>query len=176
MVSASEVLDTPRFSGYSIREVPLPEYEPDTVERCLGLCRQNACGKYGTNWACPPGFDEHMDSLSERYSSAILVSRTLECDPRDAGKVEEFNETVKSALREMVSLLRSAGIDCRGFADGGCGLCQTCAYPEPCVRPDDILPSVSGLGVDMGRYLESVGEDFAFRDDAVTFYGIIMLA
>lgn len=176
MTSATELLETPDFSGYRIRETDLPPYEPDTVERCLGMCRENACGKYGTNWACPPGFDEHMDTLSQRYGRAVLVSRTLECDPRDRETVDRFNETVKADVRRMVSVLRSAGIDCRGFSDGGCGLCGKCAYPEPCVHPDEVLPSVSGLGVDMGAYLKSVGEDFGFRDDAVTFYGIIMMA
>lgn len=176
MTSATELLDTPEFSEYKMRETPLPPYEPDTVERCLGMCKENACGLYGTSWACPPGFDEHMDTLSQRYSRAILVSRTLECDPRDEKVVRRFNETVKSDLRSMVSRLRAAGIDCRGFADGECGICARCAYPEPCLHPDEVLPSVSGLGVDMGAYLKSVGEDFEFRRDAVTFYGIIMMS
>lgn len=39
-----------------------------------------------------------------------------------------------------------------------------------------MLPSVSIVGIDMESYLASVGETFEFRDDAVTFYGVILIA
>ena len=149
------------LDGYTVRETALPAYDGPTVLKCVKLCEENLCGKYGTNWACPPGFDEHMDTLSDGYNSALLISRTFPCDPLDEKVVEGFN---------------NAGIRCRGLADGGCDLCPECAYPEPCRHPDMLLPSVSIVGIDMESYLASIGESFEFRDDAVTFYGIILLS
>lgn len=164
------------LDGYAIRETALPAYDGPTVLKCVKLCEENLCGKYGTNWACPPGFDEHMDTLSEGYSSALLISRTFPCDPLDEEVVEGFNSEMKATVRIVLSRLRDAGIRCRGLADGGCDLCPECAYPEPCRHPDMLLPSVSIVGIDMESYLASIGEGFEFRDDAVTFYGIILLS
>ena len=175
MVSWTDALRDMDLDGFSVRETGLPAYDEDMVIRCQNLCRDNLCGKYGTNWACPPGFSEHMDSLSEQYDSALLLSRTFVCDPRDRDAVEECNSLMKATLRSVVEHLRSAGIGCRGFSDGGCDLCQTCAYPDPCRFPDRVMPSVSAIGIDMGAYLESVGERFEFRDDSVTFYFLVFI-
>lgn len=175
MVSWTDALRDMDLDGFSVRETGLPAYDEDMVIRCQGLCRDNLCGKYGTNWACPPGFSEHMDSLSEQYDSTLLLSRTFACDPRDRDAVEECNSMMKATLRSVVEHLRSAGIECRGFSDGGCDLCQTCAYPDPCRFPDRVMPSVSAIGIDMGAYLESVGERFEFRDDSVTFYFLVFI-
>ena len=164
------------LSGFSVRETSIPPYDAQTVARCRRMCEDNLCGKYGTNWACPPGFDEHMDTLAEGFSSALLVSRTFPCDPHDEGKVQEFNTLMKTTVRGILSRLRDAGIGCRGFSDGGCDICPECTYPEPCRHPDLVLPSVSIVGIDMESYLASVGETFEFRDDAVTFYGVILIA
>lgn len=175
MVSWTDALRDMDLDGFSVRETGLPAYDEDMVIRCQSLCKDNLCRKYGTNWACPPGFSEHMDSLSEQYDSTLLLSRTFACDPRDRDAVEECNSVMKATLRSVVEHLRSAGIECRGFSDGGCDLCQTCAYPDPCRFPDRVMPSVSAIGIDMGAYLESVGERFEFRDDSVTFYFLVFI-
>ena len=175
MVSWTDAMRDMDLDGFSVRETGLPAYDEDMVIRCQSLCKDNLCGKYGTNWACPPGFSEHMDSLSEQYDSTLLLSRTFACDPRDRDAVEECNSVMKATLRSVVEHLRSAGIGCRGFSDGGCDLCQTCAYPDPCRFPDRVMPSVSAIGIDMGAYLESVGERFEFRDDSVTFYFLVFI-
>ena len=175
MVSWTDALRDMDLDGFSVRETGLPAYDEDMVIRCRSLCKDNLCGKYGTNWACPPGFSEHMDSLSEQYDNTLLLSRTFACDPRDRDAVEECNSVMKATLRSVVEHLRSSGIECRGFSDGGCDLCQTCAYPDPCRFPDRVMPSVSAIGIDMGAYLESVGERFEFRDDSVTFYFLVFI-
>ncbi|MCF0230482.1 MAG: DUF2284 domain-containing protein, partial [Parasporobacterium sp.] len=39
------------------------------------MCEVNTCGKYGVNWACPPGcgsIDECSDKM-KKYSKGILV-------------------------------------------------------------------------------------------------------
>ena len=164
------------LDGYTVRETALPAYDGPTVLKCVKLCEENLCGKYGTNWACPPGFDEHMDTLSRDYDSAILMSRTFPCDPKDRETVEGFNSLMKAAMRRAITALRGAGFSCRGLADGGCDLCAECAYPEPCRHPDLLLPSISVVGNDMSSYLATVGERFGLRDDAGQFYGVILLS
>lgn len=175
MVSWTDALRDLDLDGCSIRETELPPYDEDTIVKCHSLCGDNICGKFGTNWACPPGFSEHMDSLSKRYDRALLISSTVRCDPHDRDAVEGFNSRMKRTVRSVVDHMRSSGIECRGFSDGGCDLCQTCAYPGPCRFPESVMPSVSAVGVDMKAYLESVGEKFEFGDDRVTFYFLVFM-
>ena len=101
MISWTDALRDMDLEGFSVRETGLPAYDEDMVIRCQGLCRDNLCGKYGTNWACPPGFSEHMDTLSERYDRALLISRTFVCDPHDRNAVEECNAGMKAMVRGM---------------------------------------------------------------------------
>jgi hypothetical protein len=36
------------------------------------------------------------------------------------------------------------------------------------------IPSVSGYGIDMGKYIGSIGETFTFSENKVTLYGIFL--
>lgn len=174
MSSWTDVLAPFADRGVEVRETDVPAYDEDTVERCLGLCRDNLCGEYGRTWACPPGHTERMDSLSRRFSRAVLVSTVVEGDPKDRELMQDANIRFKRTVREMVDSMRHAGFECCGLCDGGCELCPECAYPEPCRFPDRLLPSVSAVGVDMGAYLESVGEKLEFRNDRVAFYAVVL--
>jgi len=81
---------------------------------------------------------------------------------------------VHTAVRATVLAMRRAGFECMGFADGECGYCGVCSYPEPCRFPDQLVPSISSTGTDMKNYFDSIGKEFAFSDDSITFYGIVM--
>lgn len=164
----------PDFEGFDVLEGDVPAYDPDTADECLKLCSQNLCGSYGTNWGCPPGHTAHMDSLAGRFDRTIVLKKTFMTDPKDSEKVKGFGKEMQDAVRLAVISLRSSGIDCAGFADGGCSYCGVCAYPEPCRFPEMLIPSVSALGIDLGGYLATLGEGFSFRDDRLTLYGLIL--
>lgn len=168
------VLEDPEFGDYDVLEGDVPAYDPDTVKECMGLCSQNLCGSYGKNWGCPPGHTTHMDALAGRFDRTLVLKRTFMTDPKDSGRVKGYGKDMQDAVRLAVIRLRSSGIECTGFADGGCSYCGVCAYPEPCRFPDMLIPSVSALGVDLGGYLATLGEGFSFRDDRLTLYGLIL--
>ena len=115
------------LDGYTVRETALPAYDGPTVLKCVKLCEENLCGKYGTNWACPPGFDEHMDTLSDGYNSALLISRTFPCDPLDEKVVEGFNN-------EMTRDSATPGSGAGDWRTAG----ATCARNAPIRSPADI--------------------------------------
>lgn len=171
MESWRDLLNEENFSGCRIRESTVPAIYPDDRIMCLEKCKENLCGCYGTNWGCPPGFIAD-DDLSG-YDSAILVSREFqfEHDRDPSGIMSEMQKTV----RDITLTLRRNKIECYGIADGGCGYCGICAYPEPCRFPDMLIPSISALGIDIGRYLRENGEEFSFTDGKATMYGIILL-
>lgn len=171
MKSWRDLLNEETFPGYRIRRSSVPVISPDDKIMCLGKCKENICGHYGTNWGCPPGFTAE-DDLSG-YDLAILISREFpfENNQDPSGIMSEMQKTI----RDMTLTLRRNGIRCYGIADGGCEYCGICAYPEPCRFPDMLIPSVSAFGIDIGRYLRENGEEFSFTDGKATMYGIILL-
>lgn len=160
--------------GWSFRSVDPPVYSEQDCIRVLDTCRTNYCGMYGTTWACPPGWTERMDSLTERYGSAILMTRRFEGSPTDKEFTSAAMAALQDAVRSLVIAMRGAGTDCIGFADDACGVCPECAYPGPCRHPDLLVPSIAAAGVDMGNWFSSIGEEFIFEKDAFTMYGVIL--
>lgn len=171
MLSWNVLLNEDAFPDYKIRETAIPVIDSDSKIMCLSNCKENLCGHYDTNWGCPPGFT--MKREMTEYRSSVLVSReyAFERDRDPSNMMSEMQETI----RNMVLMLRRNGIECDGIADGGCRYCGVCAYPEPCRFPDMLIPSVSALGIDMGRFLADCGEEFSFEEGKATMYGIILL-
>lgn len=160
--------------GWEVTAIPMPRYDEEAAERFLGLCRQDLCGCYGRSWSCPPGWTERMDSLGARFSEAALLERTYGIDPGDREAVAAASEDMHRALRAVTADLRSRGIPALGLADGRCGYCGVCAYPEPCRFPEQLVPSISAAGIDIGEVLRGIGRPFAFREDGVTLCGIVL--
>ncbi len=95
-------------------------------------------------------------------------------DPRDEAFLRVCSDGMKADVRDAVASIRSYEGDCIGVSDGECGYCDECSYPEPCTHPDQLLPSASAMGIDLGAYLTSLEEPFSFKNDRVTLYALIM--
>lgn len=160
--------------GWSVRGVDFPAYDGEYALRCLDSCRQNLCGSYGTCWSCPPGWKMKLDSLGERFDSAILLERCFFVRPDDKEALERVSAESHGAIRSAVAAIRKAGHDAMGFSDGQCGYCGVCSYPEECRFPEQLVPSISATGTDLSAVLAGIGESFEFRDDRVTLYGLVL--
>ena len=166
-----------RFDGYTFRIVPPPRTDRDEVIRFRTLCAENTCGQYGTSWGCPPGSCSVEDAVGtlERYSEALVAYRSFDV-PDNAGKsfYDPVQKDHQDVCRELAKLIRKRYGDAVALGDGGCTYCKRCAYPDPCRSPENRVPSVSGLGIDMERYMKSQDIPFAFEKGRMTLYGIIL--
>lgn len=160
--------------GWTATPVPVPAHDPEAAARFLALCESDECGCYGRSWACPPGWTDRMDVLGGRYSGAVLLERTFDVSPWDREALAGASESVHRGLRALVAALRSEGVPALGLTDGACGYCGVCSYPEPCRFPEQLTPSISAAGIDMGALLGSIGRKFEFRDDRVTLYSLVL--
>lgn len=175
MGRVTDVLGGAAFHRYRFLEGPVPEADADSEIRCRRLCEENRCGQYGRTWSCPPGFSVTLGDLRGRFSSAVLMERTEHTDPKDADSMADLSRSVQEDVRRAVSAIQDAGHDCMGFADGACGYCGICSYPDPCRFPAMLIPSISALGLDLGAYLRTLGEELEFRGDRVTLYGLLLI-
>ena len=110
---------------------------PDEVKldpRCYLKCMYG-CPDWGTQWTCPsaPGAItiEQFRRMLERYRYILLI--------RAANKQD--NQRIE----------RQAYIDGYYFAFSAsdCGLCASCAYPQPCKFPHKARPAMQALGIDV---------------------------
>lgn len=138
MAEWKDVLTADKFPGYLITEKSVP----DVRNNC-------ACPDIGGN---------------SRLLPAILVSRISASDGHSAETAAGLEDTI----RRMMIMLHTHGIECRGFADGGCGYCGICAGYETCRYPAMMIRPVSELYSDARIYPKT---DFAESAP----YGLIVL-
>ena len=175
MDSWETILSGREFEDYVVKRVPVPVFDGDDFIHYRQLCAENKCGMYNTNWGCPPAVDINPEELYSQTDYVLMARRTFCLDVRNREILEATSLEMQKIVRMMVVALRSNGIDCLGFADGGCRYCGVCAKPDPCRFPDMFVPSLSALGLNLKKYLGGFGEKFAFSEGCVTMYGLIFV-
>ncbi len=124
------------------------------------MCAADKCRAYGRNWTCPP----HCGSLEEcaarlgEMGSGLLVQTVGQLE--DSFDFEAMAETEKRHLEHfhaLADLLREKcpGVLCLG--SGGCRLCKSCAYPEPCRFPEWACSSMEGWGLLVNDACQAAG-------------------
>jgi len=167
------------FEEYEFNVIEPPKCDVNYMSKCRKLCFENKCGKFGTNWGCPPGIGDEEECLEliKLYPKAVLLSRKFEnVDVNDADKIADMGSGHQEICRRFANAMRHAGYkEVLPLGDGGCNYCGVCSYPkEPCKFPEQMVPSVSGFGICMDEYLNSNGIDFRFEDNVVTLYALIL--
>ncbi len=160
----------------NVKELAPPRPRKIDADRCRKLCQQNLCKCYGTTWACPPGAGTtgQCQATLKNYRHAFALFRRYIVDTKDADALREISSRHQDIIRGFSNRLRYMGYATLPLADGGCNYCDFCAYPEPCLHPDQLVPSISAYGIMLVEYLEDQGISFEFEQDAATLYGLIL--
>jgi len=145
-------------------------------ERLRAYCNPEGCQNHGNNWVCPPGCGSLSDcsEKANKYDRGILlqsVSKLEGDDPDYKGLNREHNVR----LREFLDNHCVGEIDVLALTSGGCVLCEACAYPEPCVKPDIRMNSLSAFGIDVGKLCEMAELEYSFRPDKVYYIALVLI-
>jgi len=124
----------------------------DISSRPIYMCRFG-CPEYGKYLSCPPytgTFDEKL-SFWNAYEVFVLVTT------ENSFTSESFKDYKRHFQQKLVSVekkLRASGF-WYAFAlfPGSCSLCDICSMPQECVRPQDVRPALSGMGVEVINYM-----------------------
>lgn len=139
-------------------------------------CAQNACGMYGTSWACPPavGTVEQCQKECREYEYALVfTTMTVLQDRYDVG---EWHEAARKheAVTDRVSVIAAASCKTLTLSTEGCRICKTCTYPDrPCLFPGRMHPAVEGYGILVTDLAQSTGIRYINGPDSVTFFSLI---
>lgn len=137
-------------------------YRPEVfLDACKG------CPNYGTRWSCPP-LPQDTPSMVRPFSRIHLVGIKVVYDPQTRAAAataaqadhirRETYGRVKRALLEVLLEMESAIPGSWCIAAGECELCPVCSRAKgtPCVMPERMRYSFSGLGLDLTRIANEV--------------------
>jgi predicted metal-binding protein len=157
---------------------------PETLKitgEIRGLCEVNYCGKYGTNWMCPPGVGD-IGEIAPRlhsYGSGLFFQtvNTIE----DSYDVEGMDEALKRHGEVFQAILSWMKADGR-FADilplnaGACTICPECTWPagKPCRFPDRAVSSLEACGINVMELAKSCAIPYINGVNTVSYVGLML--
>jgi predicted metal-binding protein len=141
------------------------------------MCAGDKCGAYGKNWTCPPhcGSLEACTQVLSRYGKGILVqtvgtlAKTI--DTRGMRRAEEAH---LARFYALVKAVKASVPDALCLGSGGCRLCPSCAYPEPCRFPELACPSMEGYGLFVTQVCRDSGLAYHHGEKTVTFTACVL--
>ena len=144
-------------------------------------CEANQCGKYGTNWSCPPGVGEPaaLIECARRFKSGLVIQTVwpiedmFDFDGMMAGGLSH-NALFRRVVARVAPLLPSG--EKLALSAGACAVCETCTFPvgQPCRRPEQAMASLESYGIDVARLIESSGLSYNNGPNTVSYVGVIL--
>lgn len=151
------------------------------VEDFRKACEQNVCGKYNTNWVCPPGVGEFSDLKAKacQYKQGLFfqtvhqLARTF--DWKGMVNAKKIHDGI---FRDLLNNIRDKHHlkDLLPLNAGSCEVCPRCAYldKEPCRFPDQAFASVESYGIHVIELEKACGIPYYNGKNTVSYVGLIL--
>lgn len=160
------------FTGQELDTVALKP-----MQAVRDMCAADRCGAYGKNWTCPPecGTLEECAMKMEGYSHGLLL--------QTVGQMQKTIDTkayIRTEKRHMEQFHRLAELIRREYPDalclgaGGCRICETCAYPEPCRFPKKSTSSMEGYGLFVTQVCRDNDMKYHYGPKTITYTACIL--
>lgn len=154
----------------------------DTAALCSredvrAACAEDKCRAYGRNWTCPPycGTPEECERAMRSFSGGILLQTVGHT--RKAIDTRAYRETEQRHLALFHALSRRIRSEHPGalcLGSGGCRICESCAFPEPCRFPDLACSSMEGYGLFVTEVCRANGLPYHHGDGTITYTACIL--
>ncbi len=143
------------------------------------MCAANTCGKYGSNWACPPGCGD-LDECRARvapFKWGIIVQTTGQMeDSFDFETVAEIAQEHDENFLKILDPMREAFPGMLALGAGTCNICAKCAYPDkPCRFPDKRVSSVEAYGMVVNEFAVKNGLKYNYGPNTMTYTSCCLL-
>jgi predicted metal-binding protein len=143
---------------------------PDVIK----ACEANVCGNYNTSWSCPPavGTLEDQQKKITGFKNAFVF--TTKYDLEDSFDFEGMQQAADIHNRLTREMHERFGKTNPVFGAGGCRVCQTCAYPEPCRFPEKVYSSIEAAGINVTDLSRSAGVHYNNGPNTVTYFSMLL--
>ncbi len=153
-----------------------PEKLPFSKE-VRDMCEMNSCGRYGTNWQCPPGAGElaDLEKRAKGYTDALLFNAVYPLeDSFDFEGMMDAKDRFIKICHQVLDAVRCFFPESFVMGAGGCNICPECTYPnDPCRFPDRAIASMEACGIDVYATSRQFGFDYINGQNTVTYFGIV---
>ena len=141
------------------------------------MCAADQCRAYGKNWTCPPhcGSLDECHSKMQTYRHGILL--------QTVGKLEKtidtkaYRRTEQQHLEQFYRLageIRMQYPHALCLGSGGCRICRSCAFPEPCRFPEQACASMEGYGLFVTQICRDNGLAYYHGERTITYTACIL--
>ena len=171
----NDVVDSAISLGFT-HAVWLDDLEIQCEERLRAYCNPEGCPNHGNNWVCPPGSGslEECARKIRLFSRGLLLQSVSEVDPSSVD-YKGLNREHNLRLRELIEKHCDGRAEILALTSGGCVFCDTCTYPEPCIKPGLRMNSLSAYGIDVGKLCEQANLEYSFRPDRIYYVALILV-
>ena len=166
-----------------LAELPLYVYadvDPKSLEfseRIRYIC-QAECPMYNKTWACPPAVGTvdqcHCKCLS--YQNCLLIGTISQVEGEYCMEKSLATRPEHEALTNQIrQFFRDQGIEPYILSTEACAVCERCAWldGQPCRYPERMHPCLESHGINIIPTLESLGLEFNFAADVITWYSLL---
>lgn len=141
-------------------------------------CNAKDCPNHGQNWVCPPGCGtlEECEKKIRDFAQGLLVQSITSLTPPT--ELNTYKDLGTAHNLRFLRLIEAVRHDCRQFlplTTGGCVLCKSCSYPEPCRKPDLKMESLSAFGIDVFALCQKAGLEYSFREDTLYLTALLLI-
>jgi predicted metal-binding protein len=161
-------------SGRAFEYAVVPTAAITFSSELLKACESNVCGKYNRCWTCPPAIGpmEQQQQKITAFSSAFVFTTTAALE--DSFDYEGMMRAKDTHDRLTAELHERFGKTNPVFGAGGCTLCKSCAYPEPCRFPDKTYSSIEAAGINVTELSRAAGLRYHNGENTVTYFSMIL--
>lgn len=175
-ISDDEIIRLAYEQGfYAAAIIDMEDVVTDRIIR--SYCEHNQCGRYGTNYACPPacGTPEEMERKLRSYKRALVLQTKWPTDDYKNRKMSEkiMREHNLSMLR-MLQKLNATGYNGLITGIGSCTLCEKCALlsNEPCRFPKYCISCTSAYCILVEKLAKKCGMEYSFDDGSISLFSL----
>lgn len=141
------------------------------------MCASDKCRAYGKNWTCPPycGTLEECAAKISQYERGILLQTVGMMEKRIDTKAYQRTEQKHLQLfQQFCDLVRATYPNALCLGSGGCRICKTCTYPEPCRFPQKACSSMEGYGLFVTQVCRDNGLAYYHGQKTVTYTSCVL--
>lgn len=141
-------------------------------------CSEDKCGRYFSNWGCPPAVGSVDDCRSRclEYDRMLLFSKYY----RDIGYFD-YNSMIESMhdffglCDSLNSRLMKYSLKYLILSNEGCDRCKRCTFPDrPCRFPSMLMPAIEGYGLNVTELAEKAGLAYDNGEKTITYFGAVL--
>jgi predicted metal-binding protein len=136
-------------------------------------CEANVCGNYNKCWTCPPviGTLEEQREKIFRWKYALVFTTKFDLeDSFDFEGMEKAREIHNGLTSDMRKQFGANPV----YGAGGCGVCGTCSYPEPCRFPERAVSAVEAAGINVTDLSRTAHLKYNNGPNTVTYFSMIL--